>query len=94
LPDEIAIALFDMAFHSGVEPAAETLQKALLVKIDGQIGPKTVTAARGAGSVGVLYFLKARGAFMVEIWKKDRTQLVGFGKGWLNRLLDQAWGLR
>lgn len=91
LPDALALAVFDMAFHSSPHDAAIALQESLQVKADGAIGPKTVAAARAAGPVGVLYFLKRRGAEMVDIWKRDRSQLVSFGEGWINRLLDQAW---
>lgn len=90
LPDELAIAVFDMAFHSSARDAKSALQKALNVKRDGVIGPKTAAAAHAAGPVGVLYFLKARGAEMQEILLRDQSQAINL-EGWINRLLDQAW---
>jgi hypothetical protein len=54
------------------------------------IGPKTVAAARAAGPVGVLYFLKARGAEVQQILIDDPSQVANL-EGWINRLLDQAW---
>lgn len=93
LPEPLAIAVYDMAFHSSPHDAAVALQGALKVKVDGKIGPNTVAAARAAGPVGILYFTKHRFAEMVGIWRGDPSQLK-FAKSWLNRSADILWMLR
>lgn len=92
LPEPLAMAVFDMAYHSKAVDARKTLQRALLVKVDGDIGPKTIAAARAAGPIGVLRFLKARGAVMQDIWIRDHSQLK-YAEGWIARLLDQLYAV-
>lgn len=91
LPAHLAIAVFDMAFHSSPRDASIALQQALGVIVDGQVGMKTIAASRAAGPDIVLAFLKARAREMRDIWLRDPEQLRSFGAGWMNRLLDQAW---
>jgi len=48
LPDGIDHCVFDFAVNSGVGRAAKLLQSCLGVAADGQIGPKTLAAAKAA----------------------------------------------
>lgn len=90
LPPPLAIAVFDMAFNSGEGDAIVALQKAVGAHVDGEIGPKTIDAAKSADSDALLRFLKARGAHLQDTIADDPPQ-VGNLEGWINRLLDQAW---
>ena len=90
LPADLAVAVFDMAFHSGVGDARRALQKALGVTQDGIIGEHTLAAARAAGPDAVSDFLKARGAELQDILIRDPSQVI-FLEGWINRLIDFAW---
>lgn len=90
LPERLAVAVFDMAVHSGPWNAKLTLQRALRVKADGVIGPKTIEAANAAPPEAVLAFLKRRGAFLQELINTRPSQVI-FLEGWINRLLEQAW---
>jgi lysozyme family protein len=49
LPPGLAIALADAAFNQGTLAATEMLQQALPVKVDGVLGPMTLSLARCAG---------------------------------------------
>jgi lysozyme family protein len=89
LPEDLACVVFDMAVNSGPWNAKLTLQRALMVRADGVIGPMTVKAAHATPNA-VLRFLKRRGAFIQEILITRPSQ-VAFLEGWINRLLDQAW---
>lgn len=89
LPADLACAVFDMAVNSGPWNAKLTLQRALMVRADGVIGPNTIRAAKAMPDA-VLRFLKRRGAFIQELIYTRPTQVV-FLEGWINRLLDQAW---
>lgn len=90
LPGPLAIAVFDMAFHSSPRDARIALQKALRVKGDGVIGLVTMAAARAAGPDVVLAFLKARADEVQQILINDPSQVVNL-EGWISRMLDQAW---
>ncbi len=48
LPPAIALAVFDDAVNQGPRAAANTLQIALRVPVDGEVGPETIAAARAA----------------------------------------------
>ena len=89
LPEPLSIALFDMAFNSGVWNAKITLQEALRVRQDGVVGEKTIKAAKQPDAL--LHFLMKRGAFIQQIILNDRSQAI-FLEGWICRLLLlQAW---
>ena len=82
LPDGIDLATFDAAVNSGPKMAVKWLQRALLVKPDGEIGPTTVEAARRSDPATTirrmcedrLGFLRA-----LKTWPH-------FGKGWQRRV--------
>jgi lysozyme family protein len=89
LPERLGECVFDMAVNSGPWNAKLTLQRAVMVRADGVIGPLTISAAKSMPDA-VLRFLKRRGAFIQEILYTRPSQ-VAFLEGWFNRLLDQAW---
>lgn len=83
LPPGLDLALFDTAVHSGVRQAVRLLQRGLGVKVDGQLGEKTLAAARQRGAPATL--LADRMTFLagLETWKT-------FGRGWSRRVIELA----
>jgi uncharacterized protein (TIGR02594 family) len=82
LPPGIDYAVFDCGVLNGVGAAAEILQARLGVKVDGDIGEKTIAACS-----------KADGATLINHICEDRLQRMQtfagwatFGKGWTNRV--------
>lgn len=91
LPELLALAVFDMAVHSGVWNAKISLQRALGVKPDGVIGPITLrTAAESQPRAMVMRFLRQRSAFIQECIYAHPSD-VQFLEGWINRLVQQAF---
>lgn len=85
LPWPASAAVFDAAVNHGVSRATRMLQEALLVKVDGIIGPATLAAAEGADPhqlVGELLWVRVD--FYYRISRGDQ---VKFLRGWLRRLL-------
>lgn len=86
----VADELFDTAVNMGVSRAVRFLQESLVVlgekiKVDGQIGPKTINAANKADAEMLVRLLNLfQGARYVEIVRADPTQNV-FLRGWLRR---------
>lgn len=82
LPPGIDLAVFDYAVNSGPDRAIRTLQAALGVVVDGQVGPLTLGAAARADAARIinaicdrrLGFLKALASFPT------------FGNGWTKRV--------
>lgn len=72
--------LFDSAVNQGVGKATTILQRTLRVKVDGAIGPETISAANATPSIGT--------DFMAErALEYSRLSLFGvFGRGWMRRL--------
>jgi lysozyme family protein len=90
LPGDVAVAVFDMAFHSGVGDARRALQRAVRVEQDGILGEQTLAAVRLAEPKRLIRdFLKARGAELQEILIRDQSQVI-FLEGWINRIIDQV----
>lgn len=88
LPDDLAIAVFDMAFNSSPWQAKRTLQRALGFKgrdVDGVIGVRTIAAANSTRDA-VKRFLIARGGFYQEVIL-TRPDQVEFLEGWIKRLI-------
>jgi lysozyme family protein len=78
----IGFQLFDAAINSGVFQAAKWLQMAVDVKVDGKIGPISISAINDTPvAVVLLRFNAARLRFMASLgtWPT-------FGKGWANRI--------
>jgi len=74
--------LLDFAVNSGVRSATKSLQKAVGVKADGIIGPKTCHAASCASDSDIVFLILA-----------DRLELMAslsvwtsFGRGWAKRI--------
>lgn len=94
LPQDIQEIALDMSVNHGSRRAVIILQKTLnmlgvVVKIDGRIGPKTITATQSAlalkGVVAVTCeLIEERIRFYEYIVKRDETQRV-FLAGWVNR---------
>ena len=85
LPPKIAVMVFDMAVNQGVTTAKETLQKALGVKVDGDIGPKTLSAAMESLSQRVV-----RDIACIRVEKylsMNNPTEETYEKGWIKRLI-------
>jgi lysozyme family protein len=84
LPRGLDLAVFDCAVNQGTGRAARLLQKALGVKVDGILGPKTLEAAGKADLNDLLLDFMA--------WRilhySSLSIFVTFGRGWMRRVLD------
>jgi len=84
LPSAVRYAVFDSAVNSGVGQATRWLQRALGVKDDGVIGPKTLKAITEQQSDGLLRrFLGQRLLFLTTL-----PNWPTFAKGWARRVGD------
>jgi len=82
LPPELRYCVFDAAFNSGVVPAVRWLQRSVLVKDDGIIGPKTIEAANKQDPYKTkAYMCAKRLVFIASLGNFD-----AFGKGWTRRI--------
>ena len=82
LPDGVDLAVFDAAVNSGPKMAARWLQRALLVKPDGEIGPTTIEAARRSDpATTTRRMCEDRLNFL-----RGLTTWPHFGKGWQRRV--------
>jgi lysozyme family protein len=86
LPEKLGICHFDWCVNHGVGGAAFTLQEALGVTQDGDIGPATLAAA-AVGSVEpkVSRYLALRRAWYKQDVANNQSQSV-FLDGWMNRV--------
>jgi len=84
LPPAVRYAVFDSAVNSGVGQATRWLQRALGVKDDGVIGPRTLAAVAQATPDGLLRrFLGQRLVFLTTL-----PNWPTFAKGWARRVGD------
>lgn len=97
LPWPLSLVHFDACVNHGLNRAALLLQDSLGVKVDGIIGPKTLSAAIACQPMTTAYkHCDVREKFYHRIVEKDRTQET-FLRGWLRRLdklrgiIQQAW---
>lgn len=84
LPPGIDYATFDSAVNSGPARGAKWLQHALLVTIDGSIGPQTIAAAKAADpvkTIGAMCDLRLEFLRGLGTW-------ATFGRGWQRRVDD------
>lgn len=82
LPHGVDYTVADFAVNSGPRRAAQYLQRAVGVRADGVIGPKTITAVGLSGSEVVIRRVNAeRLAFM-----KRLPTWATFGPGWQRRV--------
>jgi lysozyme family protein len=89
LPGKLAVAVLDMAVHSGPRPAARLLQTVLNMEVDGDIGPKTVAAAHMGSESTLIAYLAARAVFLHNLMANDKTQ-SGWALNWFKRLFKLA----
>jgi lysozyme family protein len=84
LPRGVDYAVFDLAVNSGTGRAAKTLQAALGVTSDGQIGPATLAACKAADPIALAESVcDARLAFLQGL-----ATFATFGKGWSRRVAE------
>jgi lysozyme family protein len=82
LPPVLRYPVFDAAVNSGVKQAVKWLQEAVGAKVDGVIGPQTLTMARAAHpDFAKQRMLGRRLKFMTDL----KTWPV-FGRGWARRI--------
>lgn len=86
LPPWLAALLFDALVHHHPGTAKRMMQRALGVKRDAIIGPKTIAAAQSAEFESTTSsMLAARASLFAQIYQSDRLQLI-FLHGWYKRL--------
>lgn len=82
LPAGLDLAVFDFAVNSGPDRAIRTLQAALGVTVDGQIGPLTLAACSTRDVSGLIHALCDR---RLQFLKRLQT-FATFGAGWTRRV--------
>lgn len=91
LPDHLALQVFDFAVNAGSRIAAIALQKIVVVKADGVIGPVTLNAVRALTDEPykayriIDKYMTARKLYYAEL-VANKNSLVVFLRGWLNRV--------
>jgi lysozyme family protein len=86
LPAGVDLCVFDFAVNAGDTRSEETLQQALEVTVDGQIGPQTITAAQAADPLALAnHMLDLRKAFYQALVVRKPAD-AKFLNGWLNRV--------
>lgn len=91
LPSGVDFAVADFAVNSGVARASQHLQRALGVKDDGSIGPKTVDAATRADAAQIINRVcDSRLAFMKQAKDKRTGEKLWphFKNGWSRRVAE------
>jgi lysozyme family protein len=84
MPAGVDLALFDFAVNSGSDRAVRTLQAALGVAADGEVGPVTLAALRAADFARLVNdFCDRRLAFL-----RGLSTFAVFGRGWTRRVAD------
>lgn len=81
LPERVAIALADSAFNQGVGTAIRLLQTALNVKVDGVLGPITMSMAMRNGDTEHL------NEFLSRRLLRYANGQAHFRRGWFLRIL-------
>lgn len=84
LPPGVALMVFDLAVNSGPGRAANFLQEAVGVTVDGRIGPVTVAKANALPAIDTINKLRERR----ERFYRGLSTFPTFGTGWLRRLAD------
>lgn len=82
LPPAIAYMVMDAGLLHGVYRSSIWLQKAVGVRMDGQVGPKTIAAVKAADPAAVLESITA--SRMARA--KSHPDYRDFGRGWINRI--------
>lgn len=82
LPSGVDMAVFDYAVNSGATRAARALQAACGVRVDGNVGLSTVTAAKERSAATLIdKICDERLAFVRRL-----NTFKAFGKGWVRRI--------
>jgi lysozyme family protein len=83
--------LVDFAIHSGVTQAVTCLQRALGLKADGQLGPKTIAAYHSVAGQANLskVILAERLGFIGGLLSSTKTDRRAWARGWCLRLARQ-----
>lgn len=86
LPPDLQLPVFDMAVNQGKAAAANTLQRAARVTVDGKIGPITIKAAWDNE-------VATWKRFMAKRMRRygDDPKWTTYGDGWSNRLMEIAY---
>lgn len=84
LPPALALLVFDAAVNSGPGRAVRWLQSALQVKVDGVLGPVSLTAARNCAGQGATILAEYQAQRMVFLAGLPTWRT--FGLGWARRL--------
>lgn len=86
LPVGVDLCVFDFAVNAGDTRSEETLQQALGVTVDGQIGPQTITAAQAAEPQALAnHMLDLREEFYQALVVRKPAE-AKFLDGWSNRV--------
>lgn len=86
LPPGLDTVMLCTAVNHGPGYAKKLLQESLRVAVDGQIGDKTLAAARGARLAELIpEMLSRRALFYADIVRSNSTQ-ARFERGWYRRL--------
>ena len=86
MPQDVAIAVFDMAVNSGIVTATKCLQRALGIADDGICGPLTLFSVNNKNPVDTF---KRFNAMRLKFFATLRTYGT-FGMGWFGRVVDLA----
>lgn len=86
LPPALRLIVFDCAVNQGPGVAVGLLQAAVGAKVDGALGPETLTKLQGLNAQKVL---EKYAALRLERYQRN-PKFAYFGDGWTKRLLDVA----
>ncbi len=86
LPAGVDLMVFDMGVNAGPETSAQMLQRAVGATADGDVGPITLLAVKGADAAGLITSLSAAQL----AYYQSCTGWPNFGEGWTNRLNDRT----
>ncbi len=86
LPAEVATMVFDMAVNQGVPYAKTTLQTVLGVKVDGNIGPLTMSVAKASPGIKTMHEIADLRA--VRYLSMNNATEERYEKGWIKRLIE------
>jgi lysozyme family protein len=84
MPHWLALPVFGCAVNQGVGRSTRILQKVLKVKVDGNIGPKTLAAIKNQVPSDILLDFMARRAMHYS----SLLKLIKYRYGWFRRLFD------
>lgn len=90
LPREVALTAFDYGVNAGIPRAARAVQRAVGVKEDGIIGPKTISAINQYDpKMLAAKILDDREDFYADLIKKNPAKYQKNAAGWKARIEDQ-----